>query len=62
MFKIQGGSVFINCESVRKKDKMKYRQRKESKSYLQGLRWKNQLLKGNKDGRRAVLFSRTRLG
>lgn len=32
MFKIQGLSVFINCESVRKKDRMKYRQRKESKS------------------------------
>lgn len=54
--------MFINCESVRKKDKMKCRQRKESKSYLQVLRWKNQLLKGNKDGGRAVLFNKTRLG
>lgn len=62
MFKIQGLSVFINCESVRKKDKMKYRQRKESKSYPQGLRWKNQLLKGNKDGGRTVLFNKARLG
>lgn len=62
MFKIQGVSVFIDCENVRKRDKMKYRQRKESKSYLQGLRWKNQLLKGNKDGGKAVLFNKTRLG
>lgn len=54
--------MFIDCENVRKRDKMKYRQRKESKSYLQGLRWKNQLLKGNKDGGRAVLFNKTRLG
>lgn len=54
--------MFIYYEGVRKEDKMRYRDRRESRSYLQGPRWKNPLLKGSKGGERAVLLRGTRLG